>query len=255
MEIIPAIDLLEGNCVRLNQGDYKQVTHFNSDPLTQALSWQEQGATRLHLVDLDGAKTGLPINDSSIRKITQRLEIPIQIGGGIRTLKRAEELISYGVGRVILGTVAIEKPELVKNLAQRHPEKILIGIDAKKGKVATRGWLNQSNILATDLAKNFHNSGIAGIITTDISKDGTLQGPNLNAMKEIASVSSVPVIASGGIGSTADIISLLPLEAYGVSGVIVGRALYDGTVNLQEAQSAINKGHLEDPIIKKNFIV
>ena len=254
MEIIPAIDLLEGNCVRLNQGNYNQVTQFNNDPVEQALSWQEQGATRLHLVDLDGAKTGLPKNDSSIKNITDALDIPIQLGGGVRTANRAKELISYGLDRVILGTIAIEKPDLVRSLAQDHPGKIVIGIDAKEGKVATRGWINQSDVLATELAKSFLNSGIAAIISTDITTDGTLQGPNINAMKAMAFASSVPVIASGGVGSIADLISLLALEPHGINGVIIGRALYDGAVDIQEAMKAIENGHIQDPEITRNSL-
>ena len=253
MEIIPAIDLLEGNCVRLNQGNYSQVTQFNTNPVEQSLCWQQQGAERLHLVDLDGAKTGLPKNDSSIREITKALDIPIQIGGGVRTIKRAEELISYGVDRVIIGTLAIEQPELVKNLAENHPEKIVIGIDAKEGKVATRGWINQSNIRATDLAISFQDSGIAAIIATDISTDGTLQGPNVTAMRQMASVSKVPVIASGGIGCISDLISLLALETHGINGIIIGRALYDGEIDLQEAIQAVENGYVKDPPWSKNF--
>ncbi len=253
MEIIPAIDLLEGNCVRLNQGDYNRVTHFNKDPVKQALAWQSQGARRLHLVDLDGAKTGLPINDSCIREIVRALNIPIQIGGGIRTVERTEELINLGLDRVILGTVAIENPDLVKNLAKRNPGKIVIGIDAKRGKVATHGWINQSNILATELAKSFQGSGIEAIISTDISTDGTLQGPNLEAMKEIATASNIPVIASGGIGSISDLLSLVALKPYGITGVIIGRALYDGAVDLKEAMKAVKNGHIEDFPLSKEF--
>ncbi len=246
MEIIPAIDLLEGNCVRLNQGDYNKVTQFSNDPVKQALAWQKEGATRLHLVDLDGAKTGLPVNDESIKKITTALDIPIQIGGGIRTPERVEALIEYGIDRVILGTVSIEQPDLVKVLAKRYPKKIIVGIDAKGGKVATRGWINQSNVDATDLARSFQDSGIAAIISTDISKDGTLAGPNLQAMKDMASASSVPVIASGGVGCIADLIALLTLEPIGVKGVIVGRALYDGSVDLRESIKAIKNGQIQD---------
>ena len=253
MQIIPAIDLLEGNCVRLNQGNYNQVTKFSNDPVKQALSWQEQGARRLHLVDLDGAKTGLPINDASIRKITAALEIPIQLGGGVRSIERAEELLNYGLDRVILGTIAIEEPTLVTTLAKRHPGKIILGIDAKKGKVATRGWINQSNIQATDLARSFIDTGISAIISTDISKDGTLEGPNLEALEDMAHASSVPVIASGGISSISDLISLLALESEGINGVIIGRALYDGTVDLNEALKAIEDGHIQDPSTNKIF--
>ena len=246
MEIIPAIDLLDGACVRLHQGDYDQVTRFSEDPVAQALSWQSQGATRLHLVDLDGAKLGKPINDAAVRAITAALDIPVQLGGGVRSLERAEELIACGLDRVILGTVAIEQPELVQELAQRHPGRIVVGIDANDGRVATRGWIEQSDVLATDLAKQFSAAGIAAIITTDIATDGTLAGPNLEALRTMAQCSAVPVIASGGIGCMADLLSLLPLEPLGVTGVIVGRALYDGRVDLAEAIAALGDARLQD---------
>ena len=246
MEIIPAIDLLDGVCVRLHQGDYDQVTRFSEDPVAQALSWQSQGATRLHLVDLDGAKRGKPINDAAVRAITAALDIPVQLGGGVRSLERAEELIACGLDRVILGTVAIEQPELVQELAQRHPGRIVVGIDANDGRVATRGWIEQSDVLATDLAKQFSTAGIAAIITTDIATDGTLAGPNLEALRTMAQCSAVPVIASGGIGCMADLLSLLPLEPPGVTGVIVGRALYDGRVDLAEAIAALGEARLQD---------
>ena len=247
MEIIPAIDLLDGACVRLHQGDYEQVTRFSDDPVAQALSWQNQGATRLHLVDLDGAKRGEPVNDAAVRAITAALDIPVQLGGGVRSVERAQDLLGCGLDRVILGTVAIEQPELVSQLAQRYPNQIVVGIDAKEGKVATRGWIEQSDVLATDLARRLSDAGIAAIITTDIATDGTLAGPNLTALREMAEASSVPVIASGGIGCMGDLLSLLPLEALGVSGVIVGRALYDGRVELAEAIQAIGAERLQDP--------
>ena len=246
MEIIPAIDLLDGACVRLHQGDYDQVTRFSDDPVAQALSWQEQGATRLHLVDLDGAKRGEPVNDAAVRAITAALSIPVQLGGGVRSAERADDLLRCGLDRVILGTVAIEQPDLVTDLARRHPGKVVVGIDANGGRVATRGWIEQSDVLATDLAKQFSASGIAAIITTDIATDGTLAGPNLEALREMAQASGVPVIASGGIGSMADLLSLLPLEQLGVSGVIVGRALYDGRVDLAEAIQALGSTRLQD---------
>ena len=246
MEIIPAIDLLDGACVRLHQGDYDQVTRFSEDPVAQALSWQSQGATRLHLVDLDGAKRGEPINDAAVRAITAALDIPVQLGGGVRSLERAEELLACGLDRVLLGTVAIEQPELVQELAQRHPGRIVVGIDANDGRVAPRGWIEQSDVLATDLAQQFSAAGIAAIITTDIATDGTLAGPNLDALRTMAQCSAVPVIASGGIGCMADLLALLPLEPLGVSGVIVGRALYDGRVALGEAIAAIGAARLQD---------
>jgi len=247
MEIIPAIDLLGGACVRLHQGDYNQVTRFSDDPVAQALSWQEQGASRLHLVDLDGAKSGDPVNDASVRAITNALSIPVQLGGGVRSVERAESLIGCGLDRVILGTAAIENPELVKELAGRHPGKVVVGIDARDGKVATRGWIEESNVEATTLASELSSAGIAAIISTDIATDGTLAGPNLKALREMADASSVPVIASGGVGCMADLLALLALEPYGVNGVITGRALYDGRIDLKEAIHAIGNGRLQDP--------
>jgi len=248
MQIIPAIDLLDGQCVRLHQGDYDQVTRFSSDPVAQALDWQGQGAERLHLVDLDGARTGQPVNDQVIKAITAALSIPVQLGGGVRTAERAEELLASGLDRVILGTVAIEKPDLVDALASRHPGRVVVGIDAKDGLVATRGWIETSTVQATDLARRFAASGVAAIISTDIATDGTLAGPNLEALRAMAEASSVPVIASGGIGTLEDILSLLTIAPLGVNGVIVGRALYDGTVNLGEALQAVGPERVQDAL-------
>ncbi|SBO42035.1 1-(5-phosphoribosyl)-5-[(5-phosphoribosylamino)methylideneamino] imidazole-4-carboxamide isomerase [Cyanobium sp. NIES-981] len=246
MQIIPAIDLLEGQCVRLHQGDYGQVTRFSDDPVAQALAWQAQGAQRLHLVDLDGARTGLPLNDAVVKAITAALSIPVQLGGGVRTAERAEELLACGLDRVILGTVAVEQPELVDALAARHPGRIVVGIDARDGMVATRGWVSASSTEATALAERFSGSGVAAIISTDIATDGTLAGPNLEALRAMATASAVPVIASGGIGCLEHLLSLLSLEPLGVEGVIVGRALYDGSVDLGEAIAAVDEGRLQD---------
>jgi phosphoribosylformimino-5-aminoimidazole carboxamide ribotide isomerase len=248
MQLIPAIDLLDGHCVRLHQGDYDQVTRFSADPVAQALSWQEQGARRLHLVDLDGARSGLPVNDSTVKAITAALDIPVQLGGGVRGAERAEDLLACGLDRVILGTVALEQPQLVDRLAALHPGRIVVGIDARNGKVATRGWIEESSTEATALAERFSGSGIAAIISTDIATDGTLAGPNLAALRAMAEASAVPVIASGGIGSLEHLLSLLALEPLGVEGVIVGRALYDGRVDLGEALRAIDDGRLQDVI-------
>ncbi|MBL6797812.1 1-(5-phosphoribosyl)-5-[(5- phosphoribosylamino)methylideneamino]imidazole-4- carboxamide isomerase [Synechococcus sp. PROS-7-1] len=247
MQIIPAIDLLGGSCVRLHQGDYDKVTRFNDDPVAQAMRWQDQGAERLHLVDLDGARSGEPANDSAIRAITSALTIPVQLGGGVRTAERAETLLTCGLDRVILGTVALEQPQLVIDLAERHPERVVVGIDARHGKVATKGWLEDSNTEATTLAARFSASAIAAIISTDISTDGTLEGPNLQALREMAEASSVPVIASGGVGCMADLLALLTLEPLGVEAVIVGRALYDGRIDLGEALRALASDRLQDP--------
>ena len=248
MEIIPAIDLLDGHTQRLHQGDYDRVTRFSDDPVAQALSWQSQGATRLHLVDLDGARSGRPVNDGAVKAITAALEIPVQLGGGVRTAERAEELLACGLDRVILGTAALEQPDLVDTLAARHPGRIVVGIDARNGKVATRGWIEESDTEATTLARRFCASGIAAIISTDIATDGTLAGPNLEALRAMAEASSVPVIASGGIGALEHLLSLLSLAPLGVEGVIVGRALYDGRVDLAEALQAIGDGRLQDPL-------
>jgi phosphoribosylformimino-5-aminoimidazole carboxamide ribotide isomerase len=248
MQVIPAIDLLDGQCVRLHQGDYDRVTHFSDDPVAQALSWQSQGAGRLHLVDLDGARTGQPVNDAAIRAITAALTIPVQLGGGVRTAERAEALLACGLDRVILGTVALEQPELVQQLAARHPGRIVVGIDAKNGKVATRGWIEESSTDATSLARRFSSCPLAALICTDIATDGTLAGPNLDFLRAMAEASSVPVIASGGIGALEHLLSLLALEPLGVDAVIVGRALYDGRVELAEALQAIGDGRLQDPM-------
>ena len=246
LQIIPAIDLLAGHCVRLHQGDYDQVTRFSDDPVAQALDWQSQGAERLHLVDLDGARSGSPSNDAAVKAITDALSIPVQLGGGVRSAARAEELLDFGLDRVILGTVALEQPALVDSLAAKHPGRIVVGIDARDGKVATRGWIEASQTDATTLARRFGSAGIAAIVSTDIATDGTLAGPNLEALRTMANASSVPVIASGGIGQLEHLLSLLALEPLGVSGVIVGRALYDGRVNLHEAIQAVGEGRLQD---------
>lgn len=248
MQVIPAIDLLDGHCVRLHQGDYDQVTRFSDDPVAQALAWQSQGARRLHLVDLDGARTGQPVNDRAVKAITSALEIPVQLGGGVRSAERAEELLACGLDRVILGTVAIEQPQLVRELAARHPGRIVVGIDANAGLVATKGWLETSNVEATALARSFEGSGVAAIISTDIATDGTLAGPNLEALRAMAEASSIPVIASGGIGCLEDILSLLSIAPLGVEGVIVGRALYDGRVDLAEALQAVGPDRLQDAL-------
>ena len=256
MEIIPAIDLLNGKCVRLNQGNYNEVTKFNSDPVKQAQTWESQGAKRLHLVDLDGAKTGEPINDLTIKEIKKSITIPIQLGGGIRSIDRAKELFDIGIDRIILGTIAIEKPELVEHLSKEYPKRVAVGIDAKEGMVATRGWLKQSEISSLDLAKQLNDLELAAIISTDIATDGTLKGPNVQALREIAEISINPVIASGGIGSIADLISLADFADEGIEGIIVGRALYDGSIDLKEAILTLKNLLLQDACNEKDkFLV
>ena len=254
MEIIPAIDLLEGNCVRLTQGDYGKVTRFNNDPISQALEWERKGATRIHLVDLDGAKTGKGLNESTIKEIASKINIPVQLGGGIRTFERAKDLIDSGIGKVILGTVCIENENLLIELADKYPGQIIVGIDAKDGKVATRGWLKESNISAIELTKKLSKYDISSIISTDIATDGTLGGPNIPSLIEIAQASDKPIIASGGVGSITDLLLIKEIEEYGVEGVIVGRALYDGTVDLEEAMKILSKPIVKDgPFEKKLF--
>ena len=256
MEIIPAIDLLNGKCVRLNQGNYNEVTKFHSNPVKQAQIWEKQGAKRLHLVDLDGARTGEPINDQTIKEIKKSITIPIQLGGGIRNKDRAKELFDIGIDRIILGTIAIEKPELVNVLSKEYPKKVAVGIDAKHGIVATRGWLKQSETTSVELVKRLNDLELAAIISTDISTDGTLKGPNISALREIAEISINPVIASGGVGSISDLISLAAFENEGIEAIIVGRALYDGSIDLKEAILTLKNLLLHDAFNGKNkFLV
>ncbi|GAB4242431.1 MAG: 1-(5-phosphoribosyl)-5-[(5-phosphoribosylamino) methylideneamino]imidazole-4-carboxamide isomerase [Stanieria sp.] len=246
MEIIPAIDLLEGKCVRLYQGDYDRSQVFNENPVEVALHWVEQGATRLHLVDLDGAKQGKSVNLNVIEAITAAIPIPVQVGGGLRDRFAVSNVLNLGVQRAILGTVAVEQPELVTQLAQEFPGQIVVGIDARDGLVATRGWLETSEVAATELAQRMAQQGAAAIIYTDIHRDGTLSGPNLPALRELANAIDIPVIASGGVSSLTDLLSLLALESLGVTGAIVGRAIYTGDVNLKEAVQAVGNGRLQD---------
>ncbi|PSB57619.1 1-(5-phosphoribosyl)-5-[(5-phosphoribosylamino)methylideneamino]imidazole-4-carboxamide isomerase [Chamaesiphon polymorphus] len=252
MDIFPAIDLLDGKCVRLYQGDYDKSQVFNDNPADMARDWLEQGATKLHLVDLDGAKAGHPVNLSAIasivevvKNITDR-QIQIQVGGGLRDAASVGELLKLGVDRAILGTVAVEQPQLVADLCQQHPRQIVVGIDARDGKVATKGWLETSAVSATELASRMAAMGVAAIIYTDIHRDGTLAGPNLEALRELASGIEIPVIASGGVSSVRDLLNLLSLTTLGVTGVIVGRALYTGEVSLTEAIRAVGEGRWQD---------
>jgi phosphoribosylformimino-5-aminoimidazole carboxamide ribotide isomerase len=246
MEVIPAIDLLGGKCVRLYQGDYHRSEVFNENPVEVARNWLEQGATRLHVVDLDGAKQGKSINLEAIAAIVKAIPIPVQVGGGLRDRESITKLINLGVDRVIVGTVAVEQPELIQQLCQEFPGRIVVGIDARNGKVATRGWLETSEIEATELAQRMARLGAVAIIYTDIHRDGTLSGPNLEALRELATGIKIPVIASGGVSSLTDVLNLLALEPLGVTGAIVGRAIYTGDVNLAEAIKAVGSGRWQD---------
>ena len=253
MKLIPAIDLMNGKCVRLFKGDFKKRKDFSKEPHEQAKYWEKEGAKCIHIVDLDAAKTGQPTNDESIKKIVNAVNIPIQMGGGIRSLERIEQLLSYGIDKVIMGTSAIENKELVKDLSSKYPKRIIIGIDAKDGKVSTRGWLKQSDVLATDLVKEFSYFKIASFVVTDINTDGTLEGTNEVFIKKILEITDVPVIASGGVGSISDLLSLTKLELSGLHGVIVGKALYENKFTISEANNILSTEIINDIPINKDY--
>ncbi len=237
MEIIPAIDILAGRCVRLYQGDYQQAEVFSEDPLEVARRWYDAGARFLHLVDLDGARSGEPQNLKVIEAIARSVPVHVQVGGGLRDRNTMLAMLGTGVSRIILGTVAVEAPQLVADICAEFPGQVLAGIDARDGKVATQGWLTTSEVLATDLALRMAKIGIAGIVYTDIYRDGTLQGPNLEAIKHLVQTVDVPIIASGGISSIEDLFNLMAL---GVRGAIIGKAIYNGTLDLKTAIQAVS---------------
>jgi len=253
MELIPAIDLMNGKCVRLFKGDFNKRKVFTKEPHEQAEFWENEGAQYIHVVDLDAAKTGTPTNDKSIKEIAKSINIPIQIGGGIRSQERIEQLFSYGIEKVILGTSAIENKELVKDLSNKFPGRIIVGIDAKDGKVSTRGWLEQSNIFATDLVKEFSSFKIASFIVTDINTDVTIEGTNEEFIKSILEITDIPVIASGGVGSISDLLSLVKFESSGLFGVIVGKALYENKFTINEANNVLSKDRLNEFDLNRNY--
>ena len=253
MKLIPAIDLMNGKCVRLFKGDFNKIKNFSKEPHEQAKYWEKEGAKWIHIVDLDAAKTGNPTNDQSIKKIINEVNIPIQIGGGIRSQERIEQLLSYGIDKVIMGTSAIENKELVKDLARKYPKRIIVGIDAKDGKVSTRGWLEQSDVLATDLVKEFSHCKIANFVVTDINTDGTLEGTNEMFIKKILEITDIPVIASGGVGSISDLLSLTKFEKSGLYGVIVGKALYENKFTISEANNILSAERINDIPINKDY--
>ena len=253
MKLIPAIDLMNGKCVRLFKGDFKKRKDFSKEPHEQAEFWESEGAECIHIVDLDAAKSGNPSNDKTIKEIVKTVNIPIQIGGGIRSQERIEQLFSYGIEKVIMGTSAIENKDLVKDLSNKFPGRIIVGIDAKNGRVSTRGWLEQSNILATDLVKEFSSYKIANFIVTDINTDGTLEGTNEVFIRDILNITDIPVIASGGIGSISDLLSLIKFESYGLYGVIVGKALYENKFTIHEANKILSSERLTDIELNKTY--
>lgn len=232
MDIIPAIDLRHGECVRLFQGDYTREIIFNDNPLEVALQWQSLGATVIHIVDLDGAAQGDVVNLPAIENIAAAVQVPTQLGGGIRTLETIIKVLKLGIERVILGTVAVENPDMVREACRRYPESIIVSIDARNGKVATRGWLQGTEINALDLAGNMVDLGVKRFIYTDISRDGTLGGPNYDAIQSMVDEIKLPVIAAGGISAVEHV---RRLKDIGVEGTIIGKALYTGDIDLQQA--------------------
>tara|TARA_Y100000389_G_scaffold48689_1_gene44022 strand:+ start:6960 stop:7685 length:726 start_codon:yes stop_codon:yes gene_type:complete len=227
MNIYPAIDLKDGKCVRLYQGNMNQATIYNDSPLSQAKFFEQNGFKFLHIVDLDGAIVGSSINGPIVQEIINNISIPVQIGGGIRNLEQIQRWLSIGVKRVIIGTAALQNPNLVISAAEKFPGQVIVGIDAKQDFVAIDGWVKKSDVTIIDLAQKFSKSKIAAIIYTDIMRDGTMQGVNIEATKNLAQNSNVPIIASGGVNSIANIEEVYKLKEFGVEGVIVGRAIYE----------------------------
>jgi len=242
MILIPAIDIKQGQCVRLRQGNMEDTTVFSDDPISMAEKWVAQGAQRLHLVDLDGAFAGEPVNADVVESISTRFpDLPIQIGGGIRTVDTVEAYLEAGVSYVIIGTQAVKKPEFVTELCAEFPGKVIVGIDAKNGMVAVQGWAESSDTSAEHLAQRFEDQGVSAIVYTDISRDGMMQGVNVEATRALANSISIPVIASGGVTNIEDIKKLNEVKSSGIEGVIIGRALYERTISLPEAQAYINE--------------
>ena len=243
MLIIPAIDLKGGRCVRLLRGEMSAETVYGDDPVAMGRRWVAEGGKYLHVVDLDGAVSGQPVNGAAIAALCRELSVPIEVGGGVRSVERAAQLLAAGVDRVIFGTAALAHPEVVGEACRRFPGRIAVGIDARDGRVAVRGWTETSSVTAIELARRVQDLGAARVIYTDISRDGTQQGVNVEATRALAAAIDIPVVASGGVGSLADVTALLPCESDGVDAVIIGRALYTGAVNLAEAIAAARGQH------------
>jgi phosphoribosylformimino-5-aminoimidazole carboxamide ribotide isomerase len=239
--LFPAIDLKDGQCVRLKLGEMSQATVFNDDPADQAATFERQGFQYLHIVDLNGAFAGKPVNGAAVEAILKAVTMPVQLGGGIRDLATIESWLDKGIRRVILGTIAVRDPALVKAACQRFPGRVAVGIDAKGGKVAVEGWAETSELTAIDLARRFEDAGVAAIIYTDIERDGILKGLNLAATAELARATSIPVIASGGLASLDDVTALMRPEYRMLEGAITGRALYDGRIDPKEALAVLAK--------------
>lgn len=237
MEIIPAIDIRDGRVVRLRQGDYAQETVYSLDPVAMALRWEQEGASRLHVVDLDGAQTGAPVNLKAVEAIASQVRTPFQLGGGIRTLEAAGRLLKLGAQRVVVGTAAVEDPRLVTGILERFgPQALVVAVDARGGKVAVRGWNETTAVKAASLVGRMRKLGVRRLLFTDINRDGTLTEPNFQSIAQVVRVAGVPVLASGGIASTEH---LVRLKALGVEGAIVGSALYTGAIGLRQAIEAV----------------
>jgi phosphoribosylformimino-5-aminoimidazole carboxamide ribotide isomerase len=237
MILYPAIDLKDGQCVRLLRGEMEAATVFGDDPAAQAARFEAAGCEWLHLVDLNGAFAGKPVNGAAVEAILAEVGVPCQLGGGIRDMATIEGWLSRGLARVILGTVAVENPALVREAARTFPGKVAVGIDARKGRVATRGWAEETEVMATDLARQFEDAGVAAVIYTDIDRDGAMGGPNIEATEALARAVAIPVIASGGVSSMADLLALRDTGV--IAGAISGRALYDGAIDLSSALAAL----------------
>ncbi|WP_309663297.1 1-(5-phosphoribosyl)-5-[(5-phosphoribosylamino)methylideneamino]imidazole-4-carboxamide isomerase [Tabrizicola sp.] len=247
MILYPAIDLKDGQCVRLLRGDMSAATVFGDDPAAQALAFQAAGCEWLHLVDLNGAFAGKPVNGAAVEAILKAVSVPAQLGGGIRDMATIEMWLTRGLARVILGTVAVENPGLVRDAAKAFPGQIAVGIDARTGRVATKGWALETDIQATDLARSFEDAGVAALIYTDIDRDGAMGGPNIAATEALARAVSIPVIASGGVSSMADLLALRDTGV--IAGAISGRALYDGAIDLAAALTRLRASPSSSPNI------
>lgn len=238
MLVIPAIDLKDGKCVRLRQGLMDDSTVYGDDPVSMAQRWVDAGARRLHLVDLNGAFAGTPVNGVAVTAIAKKFpKLPIQIGGGIRSIEIIEQYLNAGVSYVIIGTKAVKEPQFIREVCRKFPNRIIVGIDAKEGLVATDGWAEVSSVKATELAQRFEQDGVTAIVYTDISRDGMMQGVNIEATVALAEASLIPVIASGGVTDMRDIRALKAVAAKGILGAITGRAIYENTLDLTEAQA------------------
>ncbi|MEQ8667252.1 MAG: 1-(5-phosphoribosyl)-5-[(5-phosphoribosylamino)methylideneamino]imidazole-4-carboxamide isomerase [Rhodospirillales bacterium] len=241
MNLYPAIDLKDGQCVRLLRGDMDAATVFSDDPAAQARAFVDAGCRWLHVVDLNGAFAGRPVNADAVRAIVDAAGVPVQLGGGIRDLATVEQWLDAGIARVILGTAAVKNPDMVREACRAHPDKVAVGIDARGGMVAVEGWADTASITALDLARSFEDAGVTAIVYTDIDRDGAMEGPNLEATRALAEAVSIPVIASGGVSSLDDLMRL-KAAIPGLDGAITGRALYDGRIDLGAAVRALAEG-------------